>query len=89
MTLGSLQRRPIVVEFTNGEVTWDAGLMPIRQIDQHYGLSQQIAARFTDHRAPSRVEHSMEAQRLYGLVPGYDDLTSIWGPELGLARTSG
>jgi hypothetical protein len=41
-----------------------------------YGLSEQIAACFRDHRDPSRVEHSIQemvAQRLYGLVQGYED----------------
>ncbi|MBE9141342.1 IS1380 family transposase [Nodosilinea sp. LEGE 07088] len=77
MTFGSLERRPIVAEFNGGEISSDAGLLLIRQIDQHYGFSEQIAACFTDHRAPSRVEHSLEAmvaQRLYGLVQGYEDL---------------
>lgn len=77
MTFGRLARRAIVAEFTGGEVSSDAGLMLIRQVDQHYGFSQQMAACFTDHRDPSRVEHSIEAmvaQRLYGLVQGYEDL---------------
>lgn len=77
MTFGSLERRPIVAEFNGGEITSDAGLLLIRQIDQHYGFSHQIAACFTDHRDPSRVEHTLEAmvaQRLYGLVQGYEDL---------------
>ena len=77
MTFGHLERRPIVAEFTGGEITSDAGLLLIRQIDQQYGLSKQIASCFTDHRAPSRVEHSIEemvSQRLYGLVQGYEDL---------------
>jgi hypothetical protein len=46
-------------------------LLLIRQIDQHYGISAQIAACFTDHRGSSRVEHSipeLAAQRLYGLL---------------------
>ncbi len=77
MSFGLLDRRPLVAEFNGGEISSDAGLLLIRQIDQHYGLSQQIAACFTDHRDPSRVEHSIEAmvaQRLYGLVQGYEDL---------------
>jgi hypothetical protein len=77
MTFGSLERRAIVAEFNGGEISSDAGLLLIRQIDQHYGFSEQIAACFTDHRAPSRIEHTLEAlvaQRLYGLVQGYEDL---------------
>ena len=77
MTFGSLERRAIVAEFNGGEISSDAGLLLIRQVDQQYGFSQQIAACFTDHRNPSRIEHTLEAmvaQRLYGLVQGYEDL---------------
>jgi hypothetical protein len=77
MTFGTLERRPIVAEFTGGEITSDAGLLLIRQIDQQYGLSRQIAACFSDQRAPSWIEHSLEEMvslRLYGLAQGYEGL---------------
>jgi hypothetical protein len=38
----------------------------------------RLAACFTDHRRPERIEHSSEtmlAQRVYGLLLGYEDLT--------------
>lgn len=47
MTFGSLERRAIVAEFNGGEISSDAGLLLIRQIDQHYGFSEQIAACFS------------------------------------------
>lgn len=46
-------------------------------LDRHFGISAQFAACFTDHREPSKVQHSVEhllSQRLYGLVQGYEDL---------------
>jgi len=77
LSFGSLARRPIVADFNGGEISSDGGLLLMRQVDQQYGLSEQIAACFTDHRDPSRVEHSIQelvAQRLYGLVQGYEDV---------------
>jgi Transposase DDE domain group 1 len=41
------------------------------------GLLRRVAHCFTDYRRPVRIEHPLEemlAQRIYGLVLGYDDL---------------
>lgn len=73
----SLEHRPVVAEFTGGHISSDGGLLLIEQVDRHYKISKRIAACFTDHRDPSRIEHTIEemvAQRLYGLVQGYEDL---------------
>lgn len=73
----TIDRRPIVAEFNGGDISSEGGLLLIQQIDQHYGISQRIAGCFTDHRDPSRVDHTIEemvAQRLYGIVQGYEDL---------------
>jgi Transposase DDE domain group 1 len=70
MNYGALAGRPIVGEF-NG------GLLLIQRLDEHLGLSKQIAACFTGRRDPSRIEHRIDeqiGQRLYGLVQGYEDL---------------
>jgi hypothetical protein len=77
LQLGRLDGRRVVAEFNGGHISSDGGLLLIRQVDQQYGLSEQIAACFTDHRDPSRVEHSIQAlvaQRLYALVQGYEDV---------------
>lgn len=73
----ALERRPIVAEFKGGHISPDGGLLLIQQVDQCYGISERIASCFSDHRDPSRVDHTIEemvAQRLYGLVQGYEDL---------------
>jgi hypothetical protein len=77
LTFGRLDGRNVVAEFNGGHISSEGGLLLIRQVDQQYGLSEQIAACFTDHRDPTRVEHSIQelvAQRLYGLVQGYEDV---------------
>lgn len=77
LTFGRLDGRNVVAEFNGGHISSDGGLLLIRQVDQQYGLSEQIAACFTDHRDPTRVEHSIQelvAQRLYALVQGYEDV---------------
>ena len=41
------------------------------------GIIRQFAARFTDHRSPDRIEHTVDeliAQRVYALALGSEDL---------------
>ena len=76
-TFGRVQSRQVIVNFKGGTVTSDAGLMLIAALDQKRQITSRFAACFQDYRTPSRVEHSLEtlvAQRVYGLVQGYEDL---------------
>lgn len=73
---GQLNRRQIVADFSGGQLTSDGGLILLAQIDQRYGISERVAACFDDQRDRSRVQHELSdlvAQRLYGLVQGYED----------------
>lgn len=76
-SFGQLDRRQVVAAFSGGTITSDGGLILVAQIDQHYRISERVAACFADQRDPSRVQHELSdliAQRLYGLVQGYEDL---------------
>ena len=69
--------REAVASFDGGYVTSDAGLMLVHDVDQLLGLTKGFAAAFTDHRNPDLIEHTVTelvAQRVYGLVLGYEDL---------------
>lgn len=68
---------PVVVNFSGGLVTSDAGLTLIAEIDRKLQITSQFAQCFQDYRKPNRVDHSIESlikQRTYGLVMGYEDL---------------
>ncbi|BBD70028.1 transposase (plasmid) [Nostoc commune HK-02] len=69
--------RPVVVNFQGGQVTSDAGLSLIAEIDRKLQITSQFAQCFQDYRKPNRIDHSIEnliRQRIYGLVMGYEDL---------------
>lgn len=71
---GQLDRRQVVADFSGGQITSDGGLILVAQLDQHYRISERVAACFTDQRDQARVQHELSdliAQRLYGLVQGY------------------
>jgi Transposase DDE domain group 1 len=74
---GQLNRRSVIADFSGGQITSDGGLILISEVDRYYRISEQFAACFSDQRDPSRIQHQLSdliAQRLYGLVQGYEDL---------------
>ena len=65
------------MDFSGGTLSSDGGSPLLRQIDASLGLTRTLAGCFSDHRHPLFVEHSTQqllAQRIYGLVLGYEDL---------------
>lgn len=69
--------REIEFNFQGGAVTSGAGIILLREIDRKLGLTAALAADFSDERDQSYVDHtvqSMIAQRIHGLVLGYEDL---------------
>ena len=74
---GRFGRRVVEADFSGGDLSSDGGLLLLRQVDQHLGLSRAAAAAIPDPRDPERIEHRLRdllAQRLYALCCGYEDL---------------
>lgn len=68
--------RPIDVEVSDHPLTSDAGLLPVRQLDEGLRLTEQFAAALDDQRDPSLARHSllsMVRQRIYGILADYED----------------
>lgn len=69
--------RTVVVNFKGGTVTSDAGLSLIAELDRKRQITSRLAQCFKDYREFNRIDHSVNsliAQRIYGLVMGYEDL---------------
>jgi hypothetical protein len=67
---------PPVPEPSPGQLSSDAGLLPIRQFDECIGLTQSFANALDDPRDPDLTEHTfleMVRSRVYGILAGYDD----------------
>jgi hypothetical protein len=76
-SFGQLNRRQVVADFSGGHLSSDGGLILVAEVDRFYRISERVAECFEDYRDPARVQHSLSdliAQRLYGLVQGYEDL---------------
>ena len=75
--LGFGFQRKLVVDFTGGTLTTDAGLLLVREFDQQLRLSTDVVERITDTRDSRYVTHELDAllrQRLYQIAAGYEDV---------------
>jgi hypothetical protein len=66
---------PVVVQRAAGELSSDAGLLPIRQFDQRWNFTARMAGCLDDPRAgqEGHTALSMLRQRVYGILAGYQD----------------
>jgi hypothetical protein len=77
---GDLAGKEVVAAWDGGEVTSDAGLLLLRQIDEQWGLTPAIVAEMEDLRQPGKVVHSLEElvrTRVYGIAQGYSDCNDM------------
>ena len=77
LKLPKLGRRKVSACFDGGRISADGGALILQAADAALQLTQRLAACFSDFRNPTRCEHSLRdlvAQRLFGLVLGYEDI---------------
>lgn len=69
-------QRKVTAVFDGGEITSEAGLLPIREFDERLGLTAGLRGALRETRDRRYVTHDLVAlarQRLYQLVAGYED----------------
>ena len=74
LTFDFLPDLPVVVQQHDGQLSSDAGLLPIRQFDARWRYTDRLAACLHDPQ-PDR-KHTLIAmlrQRLFGILAGYED----------------
>src|SRR5271165_1901244 len=72
----SFFKNPVVVEPSQGQITGDAGLLPLRELDERLGWTQQFAAAVSDSRCQGMIGHGileMARSRIYGIIADYED----------------
>src|SRR5262245_4655230 len=70
-------RREIRADFNGGDITSDAGVLLLQEVESRCAIVEQFSHCFDDHRDPDRIEHPVKdliAQRVLGLALGYEDL---------------
>lgn len=72
-----LKGKKVVGNFKGGDITSDAGLLLLREVDKKINLTKQLATVIRDKRHAGYVEHSVEdmlKQRVYAIAAGYEDV---------------
>src|SRR6202040_2158179 len=70
------RHRPIRADFSGGQISSDAGLLPFQAFDQRYGLTRGLAERLCDPREEERIRHSVLSlfrQRIDQIIASYED----------------
>ena len=68
--------KPILVNFDGAEMSSDAGLTLLREIERRNGLAGLLASCLEDLRAPGKVRHSLEdiiRFRIMMIAVGYEN----------------
>jgi len=66
--------RSLVVQRHRGQISSDAGLLVIRQLDQRLRYTERLVAGLRDERhEPRHTQIELLRQRLYGLLADYED----------------
>lgn len=77
LNLGNLKGRKVIANFEGGRITSDAGIVLMAELDKKLKITARFADCFKDHRHLSYVNYSVHellAQRVYGIVLGYEDV---------------
>jgi len=76
LTFSFYRHQPVRADFSGGQITSDAGLLPLRAFDQRHHLTRDWAELLGDPRDEDRVRHHallLLRQRIYQIVAGYED----------------
>jgi Transposase DDE domain group 1 len=68
--------QPVVARFDQPEASTDGGLVLVKALDTHLGVTERLAACLDDVREPGKVQHEtieLLQQRIFGLCAGYAD----------------
>lgn len=74
-----LGTRKIVVDFSGGPISSDAGGLLLREVEKGAGVLRSFANYFVDGRTKELVERGvveLVSQRLYGMALGYEDINA-------------
>jgi hypothetical protein len=76
LTLFSIDRQDVTVDFQGGDVVTDAGLLSLRAFEKRLGIIAGLGERFPDPRAQPLISYSCEdllTQHVYQILADYPD----------------
>ena len=76
LKLDFYRRRPLTVEFSDLDLSSDAGILLARQAEERLQICQGLSECIQEWRDPDKITHSLYqlvSQRIYQMVGGYED----------------
>ena len=77
LNFGKKKGKEIIANFNGGQITSDAGIVMLAELDKRLKITARFAECFQDHRNLAYVDYSVHqllAQRVYGIALGYEDV---------------
>lgn len=74
--LSPVNGKPILLGFNDADMSTDAGLVLLREIERKAGLARRLASCMVDARDPAKVQHSLDdiiRFRIMMIAAGYED----------------
>jgi hypothetical protein len=74
--LSPVAGKAIIARFDGGQISSDAGVLILREVEQRLGVAECLAACIDDPRLPERVRHSVAdilRFRMLTIAAGYED----------------
>lgn len=74
---GRVKRRRVEAEFSGGDITSNAGVVLLKQLDQRLGLTEALGRALDDPRRQASCQYTLTTllrQRIYALALGYEDV---------------
>jgi hypothetical protein len=72
----SVRNKALQIDFDGGQMSSDAGLLLLREVEQHIGLIKALAAAIPDSRDSRYINHQLRellTQRVFQIAAGYED----------------
>ena len=76
LRIDAIDHKLVLLDFQAGRLSSDAGLLLLKQVDGHLGLTQALASVLPDQRDAKRTRHSrtdLLRQRVFQIAAGYED----------------
>ena len=76
MLFKDISNKKVVTDFNGGDVSSDAGLLFLREVEHRIGIIKRMADVLKDKRHPSYVKHQfiqLMKQRVFQVASGYED----------------
>ena len=74
--LPAVARKKVSVAFDGGQMSSDAGVLLLREVERRLGIAARLAECLIDRRDPDRISHRLEEMlrlRMFAIAAGYED----------------